>query len=652
MKKSELLYPYGFIFSKYELEEVPDRYTQRCILEEYIYYYDSIISPSVQEVEDSFIIIHGHFVYCGDSSIVESQGLHASLLRAYLEDEDEFLDILDFIGGRFVILIGNRTAVKIYSDATGSRSVYYLVNDVAASSHVHLLADNFTCVKDVDLISSSKLACNFHYTPYTNIRSVIPNMSINLITNQEDRFFPRRDNQYKSLSEEDRFTLLENLWKKQLSYYIDNYANIVCSLTGGCDSRVSLAMARKYKDTIRFFTYTLAQDEQAGKGYFQKSLRLDKEIVEEILQDISLNHEFLVVENTRFKPTKLESVAFSKNSLISHGKYLIQYYNDSFPQEYLIHMRSNLFEIGRAFYMNIIESNSLESIRYVFNKTVLDKKNVSLSDIQKEEFFNVGLSTLAYDKVYDYHLLDLFYWENRMGRWFSEVLNETDAAFDTFLPFNMRAMIDISLSFSLSQRESDFVFRELINRNFSVLNFYGINSRENLYELYNKNNLSHDFIESQFVLFSAERKVYDKCYSTDNTIFIPYEELEAGSFAEVNIEFSRDKGVASIALLNEYYSEKGAEYIQYEVYRNNTLLLVEDISKWTNVNYINIMNMVKGEVISIRVRALRRCKAKSWEKASRLRFISYEEDEQKKDSEVDITYTSPHSYVNVRNKVF
>src|SRR5699024_5810128 len=66
---------------------------------------------------------------------------------------------------------------------------------------------------------------------------------------------------------------------------------------------------------------------------------------------------------------------------------------------------------------------------------------------------------------FDYHVLDLYYWEIRMGRWMAEVLNETDLSFETLLPFNMRELMDISLSFNIEERKNNFMFNELINRN-------------------------------------------------------------------------------------------------------------------------------------------------------------------------------------------
>jgi hypothetical protein len=42
-----------------------------------------------------------------------------------------------------------------------------------------------------------------------------------------------------------------------------------------------------------------------------------------------------------------------------------------------------------------------------------------------------------------YRLLDLFYWEHRMGSWLAECLNEADISGEMYSPFNLRAYMDL-----------------------------------------------------------------------------------------------------------------------------------------------------------------------------------------------------------------
>ncbi len=642
MNKSEVLYPYGFIFSDVNIINLPPRYSKMDI-GKYFYYYDRILPPCISWIDQKFLIIHGHFVYSGFDPDIKNESLAENLLKAYLKNKNNFLDLIDFIGGRYIIITGDKEDIDIYPDASGARSAYYLTDQNVISSHLNLIVDNFLCKKDDLLGSYPKMSCNFNWTMYENIERIVPNISLNLITKSSNRFFPRKENVYKKLSEAERFDIAERLWKDQLNYYKCKYENLVFSLTGGCDSRVSLAMAKDIRHDIRFFTYTIAEKDDNVKSYFENSLTLDKEIVEKILADIPLNHDFLVFNSTEFKPNALEKIVASKNSVISHGKYLVEFYNKKFPQTYVMHLRSNLLEIGRAFYMNITEANEIDAVKQVFYKTVFKQHKHTLSKQEQENLISEGLSTLQYSNILDYHILDLFYWENRMGGWFSEVLNETDSAFDTFLPFNMRAIIDISLSFSLMNRKSDYFFRELINRNFSILNFYGINSKLNCYESNRQSVIENRRFFDKFTIFDSVSESFEDIYVNKNCISIPTNFLNVDSFAELKLIYQEPSGGLNIELISEYISKKGKGYLRYELYKNENLMLSEDMSSWNHSNHINLMDMVRGDVLKLRVVVLKTCRAKSWEIASRLYIKNYKEFDLINKSGRSMTYTSPFS---------
>src|SRR5699024_12461082 len=96
-----------------------------------------------------------------------------------------------------------------------------------------------------------------------------------------------------------------------------------------------------------------------------------------------------------------------------------------------------------------------------------------------------------------------------------------------FLSFNMRSIIDISLSFSLKERKSDYLFKELINRNYPILNFYGKNTKLNLYEQLKNINETKELASQkstglfkEFIVYDIETGEYIKETDTENKILI------------------------------------------------------------------------------------------------------------------------------------
>ncbi|TVT28883.1 hypothetical protein FO441_00970 [Salinicoccus cyprini] len=476
------IYPFGYIFSDEVIETVPENYDYIMLLEKYYYYYDESMTTNILEKQDYFIIIHGDFVHVGINSEMSKQVLLNHLLISYEKNYDEFLDTLDFIGGRFVVIVGNRETVNIYPDATNTRSTYYTTKKNIVASHAFILQDIFKFDR-VDFFSTLPSATNaLLNTPFKGIKSLIPNHYFNFYSKKHKRFFPRKNNKYSELSEEKKLELLEHFLKGQLDYFFSEDTNFILSLTGGGDSRVFLALTRSYMDRIHYFTYATT-DGTDNSTFTSSTLSMDYNIVKTILKDIPINHTFFFYKDDNKHLTTAEEQALIKNTIGRHSAFLIPYLRDMYPTDNLKHIRGNLMEIGETFYFKKDYQNSnIKNARKVFKN---EHRTESAHNQEKtlDEMFNEYISEIQYDQnLFDYHILDMQYWELRMGRWHTEILNTHDIVCDTINPFNHRAVIDLSLSYSYPKRRSRYFQYELINRNYPVLNFYGLNNNKNLYE--------------------------------------------------------------------------------------------------------------------------------------------------------------------------
>lgn len=69
----------------------------------------------------TFVIINGHYKHIGIEKTFENDELAKILLINYFDNKESFLDILDFLAGRFVVIVGDTEDVEVYHDATGTR---------------------------------------------------------------------------------------------------------------------------------------------------------------------------------------------------------------------------------------------------------------------------------------------------------------------------------------------------------------------------------------------------------------------------------------------------------------------------------------------------------------------------------------------------
>lgn len=485
MSQENKLYPFGFIFSDETLGNVPKYYSKRTILNKYDYHFDNVMDVHLYEDEGKFILIHGDFVHVGIDDELNKEELIQSLYYTYFNDYDSFLDTLDFMGGRFVIIIGNDDGISVYPDATNSRSTYYTTDRNVLSSHIFLINDNFKYNRPE---GNSRLFNMLLKSARENVRSTVANHQFDLFNKTHTRFFPRGDNKYTALAENEKFDLIERFWKKQLDQYFKHSGKMVFSLTGGGDSRFSLALMKDYMDNVEFFTYASTNGDD-NSSYAARILSIDDHIVKQMLEDLNINHKFFYFDEVDKTLTKEENFALSKNTIARHSAFVIPYMKKYYSDLPLNHIRANLLEIGQTFYFKSeYKENNIESSKTAFRNVHKRYLNEGESESVIDDMFDDYVDEMKFgEQTYDYHILDLHYWEIKMGRWHTEMLNTHDIVFNTISPFNHRAMIDITLSFSYEKRRDRYFQYEIVNRNYPVLNFYGLNNKKNLYEQNRKN---------------------------------------------------------------------------------------------------------------------------------------------------------------------
>lgn len=464
------LYPFGFVVST-DPHDVPTvDFGQMALPGGVTYSFHRRSRGNVARDGKRFLIVHGHAVDA--STGLSGQALAEELLTA-APDEESFLELLGTIGGRWAIVRGDGESMIIYPDAHGCRSIYYADDRPLAASHAHLAQRIRSGRHDAPAAAYSKLSTQiWDRTPYDGIRALLPNHCLHMNSRTVTRFWPRDSNRFTRASRDERVGIVESAWHTQMAHYASTWPGLLLSLTGGADSRVVLAMSRRHLPNIDLFTYTTHSDTD---DYWSRTVRQDARIVEEITSQLGISSRSIDVTERQVLPPEVRQT-IRANTLGAHGTFLLPYYRQHFGQDRL-HVRGNLLETGRSALLAGNPPASPEPVRAILMKS-------TEGDAQVAEQIDEGLERFGYSgDLHGYHPVDLFYMEVRMGRWYSELLNETDSVFDSFMPFNVRAMVESALAWPLRERVQGSLFYELINRNFPVLNFFGRNEARNLYEL-------------------------------------------------------------------------------------------------------------------------------------------------------------------------
>src|SRR5699024_3736562 len=105
-----------------------------------------------------------------------------------------------------------------------------------------------------------------------------------------------------------------------------------------------------------------------------------------------------------------------------------------------------------------------------------------------------------------------------------------------------------------------------------------------------------------------------------------------------------NKGIAHIQLESKYGSKDFKNYIHYCVYKNNELLLKEDISNWSIPNTISIPDMKKSDKVKIRIIINKDLpNEEDWENNSIIKILSYTEVSSNMSNKRKVMFSSPYS---------
>jgi hypothetical protein len=276
------------------------------------------------------------------------------------------------------------------------------------------------------------------------------------------------------------------MMRTQVAALVQSRRPLVLSLTAGLDSRFSLAVARPYVASIEFVTHMRPEmPDQA----------VDVAVARDIAQRLGLRHRVLETTDLAGRMQQYEEfdAVQAHNTHYHHAPTVAYLYTLEYASRDCLHIRSNLSEIGRAFYLKPAKIVWLadwvrvpwRSLRK-FARMLLpfDARQMTrlyrpslLTDPVVNEAFADFHRIVQFDRRHGYSPYDLFYWEHRMGVWHSAVVTESDPAFESHVLFNARRILELMLSLSLNERRHSALLHRVIERELPELANLPVNPR-------------------------------------------------------------------------------------------------------------------------------------------------------------------------------
>ena len=354
------------------------------------------------------------------------------------------------LSGRWLMFVTIGDQSRVYPDACGLKPLYY--TDAARhplwlASQPDLLSRFVGASRDDARIAAFHSApCGASWpgylTPYPDLFQLWPNHYIDVRAGRPVRFWPREPIQSESLDRGAR-QVIESL--RGTFQAAMHRRRLYVPLTGGYDTRLLYAVTKPWHDRIEHFLVT-----------FPGIASHDRSIPRRLAKLGGVRYRVI-----RAPPCERELEAIYRANMagmyLDPGREFIASVLD-IPEDVFI-ASGNAGEVGRCFYYK----DGRPQAR-LGGATLADLAGYPRNPVATEVFQHwlAGTPSGIGDNV-----LDLFYWEHRLGAWLGPGFTGYDTVRDVLAPFNHRALLATMLGVPVEYRRSPHqLFRRICELTF------------------------------------------------------------------------------------------------------------------------------------------------------------------------------------------
>ncbi len=425
-------------------------------LDNYILYVHKDCEVSKVENLNNISILIGYII---DPKFPQKKSSDILTDISTLSEINQITEFLYGLVGRYVLLIKKQNRLFFLNDPFGLKTIYYTryEDEIYAASQPLLIklvipikkGSKYQQYYDSAYVEKVKE----HYLPagtslYNEVYHLTPNHYFDSLSFRQIRYFPNKP--IKKKEQEEALQEFTSLLKKTM-IAANNRFRLALAITGGLDSRMILGACKEIVGDIYFYTLQ-----------FRNLTKNSNDIIipKKLLSHLGLQHNII---NCRKPVNKDFEEIYINNTDIHHFNdwgLMASGEHDEFPPGHIA-VKGNGVEIGRCiFYRNYQlrkhpEISSCEQI-FSFNDVAYGWENIPFIRKRVSDWFDEIKNN---KDNFGYGLLDLFYWEHRIGSWLAQNQLERDIVHDVFLPFNNRELIDVMLSVNPEYRFlPDFLF--------------------------------------------------------------------------------------------------------------------------------------------------------------------------------------------------
>ena len=470
----DLLFRRGYLLTTKPIAEA-DAYPfyglwQKRQLGKYALYVQQSQTCCVVEEGTHRIALIGH-AYDPFENVWEETDICRSLLAAYQKGTDAYFDKVSELTGLHVIILCDGDRLIACQDACGLTGCYFgtVSGEAYVAEHPQLIADLCDLKMDPMIEKLVTSRCynigNRHLpgnmTPYQELKR----LGANTYLNYEGafsirRFFPVRPHpEYKTEEEIDQgVRRVAELLHNGIECCTKKWKRCAISLTGGTDSKTTLACANGLYDKYSYYSFHSKPQELVdaeGAKTLCRQLGL-----QHVLYEIPENNED-VRDFALIKKILAHNTSYFKNLADNEiRKYIYLHDLDAYD----IELKSWASEVPRVF---------LERKYKIKMPEVLTERHCSIFQTRyfgvpgllkwsDREYYRF-LREIGLEKpLFNYEHTDSFYWEIRMSCWGVSVISSQQLYHRMTIPMNNRKILEMMLSFPREERKVDGIHKRIM----------------------------------------------------------------------------------------------------------------------------------------------------------------------------------------------
>lgn len=412
----------------------------------------------------------------------KNEEILSDCLKAYKKDDDAYFDKISSLTGIHLILIFDKDKFTAVQDCSGMRYCCFgkVRGSIYVTSHPQLVADlcGLSIDPDVELLFSKKfysLGANYlpgNITPYSELKRLGANTYLNFDGNfRIVRFYPTRalepfkESEYGNAVDE-----IGRILHNNIELAAKKWERPAISLSGGTDSKTTLACANGLYDKFQFYSF-----------HAKKQEVIDAAAAKELCAHIGAKHKTYAIPDSN---DEVEDFCFLKK-LIYHNTSYISKENDHEVRKFIcmsrvkdfdVELKSWVSEIGRVFLSNKygfeMPARLNERHLSIFQKRYIGSPYLlKWADALNRDF----MGEIGFTEPFEgYEHQDMFYWEIRCSSWEANLENTLDFFNLTTIPFNNRKLIEMFLRFPHDMRKNDEVHSMVIAKMNEAISQAGI----------------------------------------------------------------------------------------------------------------------------------------------------------------------------------